>query len=135
MRRRTDAVPVAVRASAIHVGSIAALNCSKLAGRSPAPTATAHDLGAQVETFDEECQVSRPATDVQDMVTRLDVRLIEQLAVRRLATDQLGEPIVQRKQPVVASGGNVRPRSFGCSGGHAGFLAGNHAEMNPARDA
>jgi len=40
MRRRPDAVPVAVRASAIHVGSIAALNCSKLAGRSPAPTAS-----------------------------------------------------------------------------------------------
>src|SRR4029450_1700284 len=38
-RRRTDAVPVAAKAAAIHCGSIAALNCSKLAGRSPAPTA------------------------------------------------------------------------------------------------
>ena len=39
LRRRTDAVPVAASASAIHCGSIAALNCSKLAGRSPAPSA------------------------------------------------------------------------------------------------
>src|SRR5262249_45976249 len=38
-RRRTDAVPVAANASAIHCGSIAALNCAKLAGRSPAPAA------------------------------------------------------------------------------------------------
>ena len=40
LRRRTDAVPVAASASAIHCGSIAALNCSKLAGRSPAPSAS-----------------------------------------------------------------------------------------------
>src|SRR5262249_56588923 len=38
-RRRTDAVPVTANASAIHRGSIAALNCAKLAGRSPAPAA------------------------------------------------------------------------------------------------
>ncbi len=40
LRRRTEAVPVAASAAAIHAGSIAALNCSKLAGRSPAPTAS-----------------------------------------------------------------------------------------------
>ena len=40
LRRRTDAVPVAVSAAAIHAGSMAALNFSKLAGRSPAPTAS-----------------------------------------------------------------------------------------------
>src|SRR5207247_7528743 len=39
LRRRTDAVPVAAKASSIHCGSIAAANCSKLAGRAPAPTA------------------------------------------------------------------------------------------------
>ena len=38
LRRRTDAVSVTASASAIHCGSIAALNRSKLAGRSPAPT-------------------------------------------------------------------------------------------------
>ena len=39
LRRRTEAVSVAASASAIHCGSIAELNWSKLAGRSSAPSA------------------------------------------------------------------------------------------------
>ena len=39
LRRRSDTVSVAASASATHCGSSAALSCSKLAGRSPAPSA------------------------------------------------------------------------------------------------
>src|SRR5262249_9121712 len=81
-----------------------------------------------METFDEERQVSRPAADVEDVVTRLDARLIDELPVRCLTASQLGEHVVQGKQPVVTSCRNVRPRSFGRPTAHGCLLARNHAD-------
>ena len=80
-------------------------------------------------TFDEERQVPRPAADVQDVVTRLDVRLVDELPVRRLTPDQLGEDVVQGKQPVVGCGRNVGPLSFARSSVHGPILAVHHAHM------
>src|SRR5262249_10329262 len=90
----------------------------------------AHDLGSWMETLDEERQVPRPAADVEDVVTRLDVRLIDELPVRRLSSDQLAEDVVQGKKPVRGRCGNVGPLSFGRSSAHGPFLAVNHAYMN-----
>src|ERR1051325_9112625 len=68
------------------------------------------------ERLDQKRQVSRPAADVENAVIRLDVRLLDELAVRRLAAHQPGEDVVQRKQPVPPGCRNVRPPSFVCSG-------------------
>src|SRR5262249_25270020 len=91
----------------------------------------AYDLGARMETFDEEGQVAVPAADVEDVVHRLDVRLIDELSVRRLTADQLGEHVVQREQPVVTGRRNERPVSLASCSAHGYFLSGNYAYMNP----
>jgi hypothetical protein len=63
-------------------------------------------------------------------VSRLDVGLIEELPVRRLGPEQLGDDVVQGKQPVVGGCRNVRPLPFAGSSVHGPFLARNHAYMN-----
>jgi len=82
----------------------------------------AHDLGSRMETLDKERQVPRPAADVQDVMSRLDVRLSDELPVSRVSLYQLGEEVVQG-QPVVARRRKKGPLSFACSSAHGHFLA------------
>src|SRR5262245_58087106 len=90
----------------------------------------AHDLRSRMETLDEEREVPGPAADVEDVVSRLDVRLIDELPVRRLGPDQLAEDVVQGEQPVVGRCRNIGPLPFACSSAHGHFLVVNHSYMN-----
>src|SRR5262245_54510809 len=86
-----------------------------------------------METLSEERKVPRSAADVEDVAARLDVRLVDELPVRRLTPDQPGEDVIQRKQPVVVRCRNVGPLSLSCVSAHGHFLAVNRAYLNRRR--
>ena len=66
-----------------------------------------HDLRGGIQPLDEDRQVSSAATDFEDSLPWVDACLIDELSVRRLHAQDLGERVIEREKPIFSRGWEI----------------------------